>query len=324
MKLHKTHILILFTLILTTLIFLIFNYNADKIFSSQPVIFGVSYSPRYAKELDLDPKQTYLSILDDLKVKNIRLSAYWDEIEPKENHFNFTDLDWYIEEASKRNTKVILAVGYKLPRWPECRAPKWLEKGLDVEYRQERQLLMLQTVIDYYNKNSSVTTFQLENEPLLRFGICPEIDREFLKKESKYVHTLTDKPIIITDTGELRFWKTPMELSDIFGTTLYRVVNTPLFGQFEYPLRPYFYRIKSDLIRKAFAPHNQKTIIAELQAEGWGEKSINTFPLGQFIENVTFARKTGFSESYFWGVEWWYYMEDQGHPEYLEYAHSLF
>ena len=141
------------------------------------------------------------------------------------------------------------------------------------------------------------------------------------------------KPIIITDSGELRPWRTPMQLSDIFGTTLYRVIDNPWLGPFQYPLRPWFYRTKSDLIRKVFAPQNQKTIISEFQAEPWAmqplteipiKEQLSKFPISRLQETVDFARKTGFPEAYFWGVEWWYYLAKNDHPEYLNYAKTLF
>ena len=332
MRIPRTHIFILLGLIALVLIFLFVNYSADKIFLAKPVSFGVSYSPKYALELGLDPKITFQDILGNLQVKNIRLSAYWDEIEPTKDKFDFTDLDWYLAQAQKQNTKVILALGYKLPRWPECRVPKWIYQE-DLKLLRERQLIMVGVVIDHFNSSSTISAWQIENEPILEFGDCPKVDREFLKQEVAFVRSKTQKPIIITDAGELRPWKTPMQLSDIFGTTLYRVVETPFIGQFQYPFKPYIYRIRSDLVRKIFAPKNQKTIISELQAEGWAseplkylpiESQIKRFSLDQFRENVNFARKTGFPEAYLWGVEWWYYLSANGYPEYLEYAKGLF
>lgn len=329
---HRNHIIILLSLIFLALIFLFFNYNADRILSSKAVSFGVSYSPRYTKELGLDPKSTFQDILANLKVKNIRLSAYWDEIEPQKDRFDFSDLDWYLKEAEKHQAHVILALGYKLPRWPECRAPKWIYQE-DLKLLRERQLIMVGVVIDHFNSSSTIDAWQIENEPIFEFGDCPKVDREFLKQEVVFVRSKTKKPIIITDAGELRPWRSPMQLSDIFGTTLYRVVEAPLLGQFQYPFRPYIYRIRSDLVRKIFAPNNQKTIISELQAEGWAneplkyipiEEQIKNFSLDQFRENVSFARKTGFSEAYLWGVEWWYYLAANAHPEYINFAKGLF
>jgi len=45
----------------------------------------------------------------------------------------------------------------------------------------------------------------------------------------------------------------------------------------------------------------------------------------QFKENIAYAKTAGFSENYFWGAEWWYWMkEKQNHPEFWNYAKELF
>lgn len=333
---HRIHILILSILVALMAIFVISNILTDRENVQKKVTFGVSFSPGYARELGIDPKKTYGHILTELGAKYIRLGALWNEIEPLDSvqgkPFDFSELDWYVNEAAKNQAKVILAIGYKLPRWPECRAPAWLDTT-NHQLLQEREVYMLDAVINHYEENATIAFWQLENEPLLKFGICPEPDREFLKKEVALVRSKTHKPIIISDSGELRPWVTPMKLGDIFGTTLYRVVENPLIGQFTYPLRPWFYRMKSDSVRKFFAPANQKTIIVELQAETWSNKTLPetpldtqlaNFPLTQFKDTVEFAKKTGFDTIYLWGVEWWYYLKEHGHPEYLEYAKRLF
>lgn len=333
MKKHHTHlhIIVLIGVILLICLLLVGNSIYETTSKKLKPQFGVSYSPLYAKELGLDPKKTYQDILKDLKVKNIRLNAYWDEIEPAQNEYDFSQLEYYILEAQKNQANIILTVGYKLPRWPECRSPKWVDK--EKSKRQEAHLSMVKAVITRFNDVSNITAFQIENEPLLNFGICPPPEKQFLQKEIKEVKAISKKPIMVTDSGELRFWKTPMELSDIFGTTLYRVVDTPWIGPMQYPLRPWFYRVKSDLIRNIFARNNQKTIISELQAESWAnqpiretplESQLSRFSINDFKKTVEFARLTGFSEIYLWGVEWWYYMAKQGHPEYLEFAKTLF
>ena len=330
---HRHHIYILASLLALVVLFTVVNITLENIFSQQPATFGVSYSPEFAVELGLNPRETYLDMLTNLRVKNIRLNAYWNEIEPAKGQFNFTELDWYISEAEKNQASVILAVGYKLPRWPECRKPEYLRNLSDLSYLRNLQLIMVEEVIRYYNQNPTVKIFQIENEPLLQFGACPYPDKAYFEREIALVKALTQKPILVTDSGELESWITPMQKSDIFGTTLYRKVNNPVFGELFYPLPPSFYRIKSELVRKIFAPHNQKTIVAELQAELWAgqevadipiEKQLQKFTLTQFQSNVNFAGRTGFSEFYLWGVEWWYYLAKNGHPEYLDYAKTLF
>ena len=90
--------------------------------------YGVSFSRFHADELGLDWKETYLAILDELGVKNLRFSAHWPITEPERDKYNFAELDFQFKEAEKRNASVILAVGHRLPGWPECHTPKWVEK----------------------------------------------------------------------------------------------------------------------------------------------------------------------------------------------------
>lgn len=298
----------------------------------QKMTFGVSFSPRYATKLGLDPKITFQDILTNLKVKNIRLSAYWDEIEPKAGQFDFTNLDYYVNQATKANAQVILVIGHKVPRWPECYYPNWFDTN-DEATLEQRESIMFKNVTKHFDKFGSIAAFQVENEPLLPFGICHSDSDGFLDEEVQIVRSLTKKPIILSDSGELRPWVTPMKLSDIFGTTLYRTVRTPFNFDFNYPFPPIFYSLKSVLVRNLFAPVNQKTIIIELQAEPWLFKEVTQTPIGEqtrifklkdFQDNIEFAEKTGFDEAYLWGVEWWYFMAKNGRSEYLEYAKTLF
>lgn len=319
--------ILVFFSIVSTIGFIYEQKNLKK-----PANFGFSYSPRTAQGLGLDPKQTYLNALSDLDPKTVRLMAYWDEIEAKEDVYDFSNLDFYLEESEKTQTSVILSVGFKLPRWPECYTPEYL-KGQPISVLRERQLKMVKKVIEKYEPNINIKAFQIENEPLFAFGDCPPIDKEFFEQEIALVKTLTKKPVIITDSGELNPWATPMELSNIFGTTLYKNVSNPYFGRYLWPLPAWVYSLKAYLVNTLFAPNNQRVMIAELQAEPWFNESLNdqsiakqikTFTPNNLKSNALFARKTGFFESLFWGVEWWYYMKQHGHQEYVETAKQLF
>lgn len=318
-------IILIFSLALFS--FLLEQYNLRK-----PVKLGLTYTPRYAKELGLEPKLTFEKIVTELHPKTLRLTAYWDEIEPSEGNFDFTDLNWYINKAYSKNIPVVLTVGYKVPRWPECFAPSWIDKK-NIPLRQVSQLKMVEKVVREYSSNPAVSAFQIENEPFLNFGICPPPDREFFKKEVALVRSLTQKPIVITDSGELRTWKTPMQLSDVFGTTIYRTVSNPYLGETQYPFQPSVYTLKYLLIKTIFAPNNKEAVIAELQTESWFDKPLLEVPVEKQILqyrarniklNVEYARKTGFEEIWLWGVEWWYYLESNGRPEYVKTAKEIF
>lgn len=335
---HLKHIFIFLGLGLVSFIAILYfgNVYYEKINpTAEHAKLGVTFSTTFAKYLLPDWKQTYVQMFDDLDVKYLRIPVYWQEVEKSPGVFDFSDIDFMLDEAEKRDAKVILAVGIKLPRWPECHIPDWA-KELTVEQRQQQALVYITAVMEKYKDNPTLYAWQVENEPLLAFGseICDKPDREFLKKEAQLAKKIDpNHPIILTDSGELRMWVTPMKLSDILGTTLYRSVYNPLFGYLYYPLPPAFYNFKASFIKKWFAPENQKTIIVELQTEPWAPQGIpaspfaqqiSVFTLDDFKNNVVFAKRTGFDEIYLWGVEWWYYMSQHGHPEYLEYAKTLF
>ena len=114
---------IVYLLLAVFLIFVslwIWNIFVDEL-SDDEVNFGVTFSNYYAMELGLDWKAAYLATLDDLGVKNLRLAAYWSEIEPENDAFNFDSLDFEINEAEKRNAKVIL-VEYTDLECPFCKS----------------------------------------------------------------------------------------------------------------------------------------------------------------------------------------------------------
>lgn len=308
------------------------NMVLERAYPALPLRFGVTFSPRYAKYLKLDWQKTYIRMLDDLQVKNLRIPGYWDVLEPQPDQLDFAETDFMLKEASQRGVRVIMVLGARQPRWPECHIPDWAE-SLTVSQRKEKILEFIQKVVERYKDHNGVWAWQVENEPLLSFGEgCDKPDINFLKKEVELVKSLSGKVVIMTDSGELGFWKTSMQLSDVFGTTLYRQVNDKFLGYMTYPLPPSFYTIKSNLIKNIFASGNKKTIIVELQAEPWladGEflsfdQQVKLFTIDGFKSYKEFAQKTGFDEAYLWGVEWWYFMAAHGHPEYLDYAKTLF
>jgi len=334
-KMKKILPIIFISIIFLIILIYIGNYIFEKsIPPAQNIKIGITFSPNLTKNLGLDWKVTYLDILDNLKVRSLRLTSYWTDIEPTAGKFSFADLDYQLNEAQKRGASVMLVVGAKQPGWPECYAPTWA-KSLTLAQRQQKTLDFLAAVIDRYKDHQTITKWQLENEPLFAYGYgCDQVNQDFLKKELTLVKKLDSKrPVVITDSGELSFWTSAMQASDIFGTTMYRTVHNPFFGYATYPLSPGFYNLKSTLIRTLFAPENLKTIITELQAEPWFSQPITQVPIQtqakifsvqNLKDNVDFARKVGFDEIYLWGAQWWYFMDKMGYPQYLEYGKSLF
>lgn len=329
--------LIVILVLLTLLVIVLLGEVIFQSFYPFPakITYGVTFSPKFAQSLGLDWQQFYLKTLDQLKVRYIRVPTYWDQIEVKKMQYAFSDIDFMLDEAKKRHAKVILVLGARQPRWPECHIPSWA-KNLFLKERQAKLLEFIGRVVERYKTHMAILAWQVENEPLLSsFGQgCDSPDIDFLKSEVELVRKLNGKPIVVTSSGELESWITPMKLSDIFGTTVYRKVYDRTLGFITYPILPYFYNVKSSVVRGLFAPQNQKTIISELQAEPWSpknelksmplEEQMAIFSIENFKQYVNYARQTGFDSAYLWGVEWWYWMEKMGHPQYLEYAKTLF
>lgn len=275
---------------------------------------GTTFSYRYAQDIGLDWREVYVALLDDLKIKDIRIPVYWDFIEPEEGQYDFADIDWQLSEAQKRGARITLVVGQKVPRWPECYIPSWAQG--QQERRVQKQLDMIRVVVERYRGNEVVVRWQVENEPFLAFGICPPLEEELLDKEIALVRNLDpNRPIVVTDSGELSLWVGAARRADIFGTTMYREVYSAKLGHWNYPIGPNFFKLKRYLVSLFTGQEN--FIVAELQGEPWVKGWTVHAPLPvqlesmnaeKLLDNVSFAKKTGMTEIHIWGVEWWYWL----------------
>jgi len=293
--------------------------------------YGASFSQKYAAELNLDWPEAYLALLDDLQVKKLRLMAYWDLLEPEMGNYNFADLDWQINEAKSRSAEIILAIGHRLPRWPECHWPNWTYT-LNQSQREEQILQLIRTVIERYQNDSSITAWQVENEPFLRiFGECPAPNNNFYKQEIKLIKLLDARPVVVTESGELSTWLRAANLADYVGTSVYRITWNKHFGYLYYPLPPAYYYLKARLVK--WLTPVKDIFISEMQMEPWLglpvvwtslEDQARSMDLERFIKNFNYVKRSGLSPIYFWGAEWWYWLKEQGDRGIWEAAKEIF
>ncbi len=318
--------IIIALIVLSFFIFMSFHTKPNK-----EMIFGTSFSPAYARYLGLDAGQVYKTILDDWQFKYLRLSAQWDTIEKKKGEYDFSDLDWYMNEAAKRKAKVTLVVGRKTPRWPECHLPDWAKKVTYQEYRPAL-LNFMKVAVERYKNHSALEIWQVENEPFLPFGLCKIISQEDLKEEIDLVKKLdSTRQLIVTDSGELSTWRKTAKATDLFGTTMYRVVWNKYIGYFSYNWLPaFFYRAKLLILGRSV----ETAYIVELQAEPWmPNRELTALPLTEQFKsmdiihlknNVIYAQRTGMPRAYLWGAEWWYWIkEKQNRSEFVDYIKTL-
>jgi len=326
--------LIVLILVLTTAVYF---WNAvPSQFTANPK-WSLSFSHTFARDLDLDWKKVYTEILSDLHPNHIRLPVYWSVVESKEGEYYFSDYDFMIEKAKESGVGVVLVVGRRVPRWPECHIPDWAQ-NISYDEQNKRIKNYIIEVVGRYKDEEILYAWQVENEPFLPlFGECPSPDKDALDEEIRLVSFMDSKhPIIVTDSGELSVWLPAYKRGDVFGTTMYRTVwsnyVSPYLGYITYPLSPKFFWFKANIARALFG--EKQIIVSELQAEPWApnilkslstEEQEKTFNLEKFHENIEYARAVGFSEVYLWGVEWWYFMKEvNGRPEFWEVGKDLF
>lgn len=319
-------------IILGGIIILTIFLSLEKI--PESVTYGVSFSKFHSDELGLDWKETYLALLDQLGARNFRFSAHWPNTEPEDDRFNFSELDFQIEEAKKREVLIILAVGRRLPGWPECHEPDWAQK-LETKDKQREILEYIEAVVKRYKNYPNLKYWQIENEPFLTFfsrSACGTLDKKFLDEEIKLVRSLdSTRQILITDSGEFGNWFQAYRRGDVFGTSLYLYIWNQKIGPFRYPITPAFFRIKRNITELFLG--KKPSMIIELSSEPWLLQSIKDTPIDvqlsrmgmdKLNEMINFSSKTGFDIIYFWGAEWWYWMKEKGHPELWNYGKNIF
>ena len=323
--------IVFWVLVIAAIIYFVF-WRVDFYPEAQPK-WGVAFSEYYASEiLGLDARETYLAILHDLNPRSLRLIAYWQYLEPKRGEFNFENLDFQIAEAGKLGKDVVLVIGERVPRWPECHAPAWINE-LSGKEKEKAFFGYLEKAVGHYKEFQNIKIWQVENEPLLSvFGACPKPDVDLLKKEIGLVKSLDSRPVMVTDSGELSFWFRAPRLGDVFGTTLYKIVWNKYTGWFKHFYPPVFYTLRGELAK--ITTKTNKIVISELQAEPWTpdrkiitdiafEEQSRHFDLNQLEENIAFAKKTGIDEIYLWGSEWWYYRKIHGDDSYWQFVKAI-
>jgi len=333
-KLLKYKNFIWWPVIIFILIVILF---ASYVILSQPkprqdMKFGVTYSLNYVEELGIDWQAAYDAMLDDLGVRYIRLPIYWNQIEPSPGKFDFTMYDYFIQRAEESGAKVTAVVGRRQPRWPECHVPQWAQ-GNSETVQQRNILFAIEATVKHFKDSQALVVWQVDNEPLFRiFGVCPEPDIKFVQEEIALVKSLDPtRPIQITDSGELSTWLQTAHMADQLGISMYRTTWNQTFGYFYYPLGPNFYKRHAKIV----APLVDRIVISELQAEPWfPNRPVPGVELAEqyksmnpevFKRNIDFARRTGFDESYLWGVEWWYWLkEKKGDSGMWDVARELF
>lgn len=292
---------------------------------------GVTFSVPYAKELGINWREALTASLDELNIRSFRIPAYWSEIQPTEDQFVWNDLDFQMNEIAQRNGSVTLAVGAKVPRWPECWMPEWTKQKSKAGEHVAR-LRYITEVVERYKEHPALKYWQVENESMFDFGICPKPDFQFLKEEISLVRSLDpNHQVATTDSGELSTWLRVGPLVDRLGVSTYRRVRTPWSRTWEYSFIPtYWYARRAALVR----PWVKNVYVSEFQMEPWTDDHITVTPVTEQLDffgipemkkHFAFAERMQMNDVSFWGVEWWWWMKTQKNdPRFWEEAKTFF
>ena len=285
--------------------------------SSKPLQLGVSFIPDYAQSLGVNPESTMQALIG-IGVKQFRLVSYWNDIESQPGQYDFSQLDWEFKDAEAGHAKVILTVGLRQPRWPECHMPTWATSEPQGQWQPQLESFM-QAVIQRYKSSPSLESYQLENEYFLQgFGTCTNFSRSRLVSEYNLVKKLDpNHPIIVGRSNNALGFPIGQPTPDQFSISVYkRVWDATLTKRYlEYPYPAWFYSFLAG-VQKIY-DHRDMTI-GELQAEAWPpngqtitttslaeqNKSLNATRLAARFE---YGKATGMRSIDMWGAEYWYY-----------------
>ena len=313
---HKVFIVIFFgTIICLSIIGLL----CLALFQNRQPQYGATFSASYAQYLGLDAEQVFAAAIDELGIEDFRIPVYWSELEPMPGKENFTQIDTLMNHAALKNARITLVIGEKVLRWPECYLPEWTDYISDTE-KNAALLRILKHTVERYKDHPALTRWQVENEPYFPFGECDRLDPQLLAQEIDLVRSLDSyHEIQLTTSGEQSLWLNSVDNADILGVSLYRQVWSPVTGSFVFPYSSLYYGLQR-VFTEFFV---EQIIISELQVEPWlgnevslTDESISSlserFTATDFLENVRFAKRTGVREIYFWGIEWWYFLKENG------------
>lgn len=323
-------------------------------------LYGVSYSFEQAAWYGLDPRESYIELLDQFKFDWVRLPFLWDQMiaDPSASsggELRIEDLKFAIEEADKRNVKVIVALGAKTPYFPEYHWPGEIEKQVEfgatitpdhpiADEILETSRQVVETLAPYDN----IISWQVENEPLIGNVNRWKIDTSLIEAEVEVVRSADSKhrPIILNHaaTGFYdKSWQTLLLIlkpGDIFAVNaFFKTKGTDLFNakilgyeihvlwpdHFVWPVYSWgFLSPDIESIKEKVEAHGNTLWILEMQAEPYIKKleeaddSLLPFEPGDIELADNFMRSHQIESVGLWGAHFWQYRQSLGDDSWVD------
>lgn len=307
----------------------------------RPAYLGTTFSQLQCRYIGLDYRAAFQDICA-LGLDRIRLCAYWNEIEPQPGVFDFSTLDWLLEEAHRAKIEVVLAVGMKVPRWPEFHFPKWVsdryetgagETALDLRSPAVADLAMkfVNEVVNHCRYAPAIKYWQVENEPFTRLEIAGGrfLSAAFVEKEVALVRSRLwqNQKILLTNaihlpkpklSEDLPAFRDSLMTADAVGFNVYTKVPAGNSGRYLEPEPEFWDHLQA--WQQQLEHANKESWVAEAQAEPWEPQKLvaldklhhaSASPRRMQALVDTLAR-SHYSTVLLWGCEYWYWHKTQG------------
>ncbi|OGD92381.1 hypothetical protein A2697_00895 [Candidatus Curtissbacteria bacterium RIFCSPHIGHO2_01_FULL_41_44] len=312
-------------------------------------VYGTSYSFEQAGWYGLEPREAYVKLLDEFNFDWARLPFFWDEMVDQSGKLVIDDLKFAIEEAKKRNVKVVIALGVKTPYYPEFHLPNEVRSKikfgnrLTADHPIAKDLIEVdREVVGELSVYDNIIFWQVENEPLIGNVNRWKIDPSLVAAEVDVVRK-TDpgkRPIILNHAAVGFYDKSWEELlpilkpGDVFAVNAFfktkgiDLFNAKIFNReihifwpdhFVWPV--YSWGLASpDLseIKKKVEANGNRFWILEMQAEPYIKKLEEAQDLFLSFEPADIKAADSFLKSYeiesvgLWGAHFWQYREKKG------------
>ena len=348
--LKRSILLILFLLFLYILNAFLFPYPAKSVPEGTRPQYGFSYSFAQASWYGYDGREEFSKLLDEVKFDWVRLPFFWDQMTDDEGNLKVDDLDFAVLEAQKRNIKVIIALGAKVPFNPEFHLPNvQFEKlsfgeNIGVDSAISPDLLAIDSkVVSHFSKFDNVSYWQVENEPFLPNVKNLRVGESLIAAEVKIVRENDPKkrPVILTSDAPTVFnssWDNLISIlspGDIFGTNAYfktqgnHLISSSKFSVdwpkgFYWPVQSWhFLSPNFDKTRLLAKDRSIDFWILEMQAEPYirnlsdARKSTFSFNADDIVRADNFLKSSRVESVGFWGANFWIYREINGDKSWI-------
>jgi hypothetical protein len=142
---------------------------------------GFSFRPRQIKAFGLDVQATLETLLSH-PFEQVRIPAYWSEIEKSEGAFDTSELDRQLAAIERAGKKVILSVGaiknFGYPEFfvPDHQLERPLSEGSLITPSTHAALLagaigFIRKVVERYSDRASIVAWQVEHEAVDPLGV---------------------------------------------------------------------------------------------------------------------------------------------------------